>query len=101
MPLALARPFQNSPHRHCNDGEAWASPHPVSLREPDLSRQAGEANPKTIGILPVFGPGAPVSQPPARAASFSTVFQLRPVPLVPSFFSITAMVSFERPMPSG
>jgi len=23
--------------------EAWASPHPVSLREPDLSRQAGEA----------------------------------------------------------
>ncbi len=38
---------------------------------------------------------------PARAASFSTVFQLRPVPLVPSFFSITAMVSFERPMPSG
>ena len=38
---------------------------------------------------------------PARASSFSTVFQLRPVPRVPSFLSMRAFVRRERPMPSG
>jgi hypothetical protein len=38
---------------------------------------------------------------PARAPSFRTVFQLRPVPREPSFFSITVIVSFDSPMPSG
>ena len=33
--------------------------------------------------------------------SFNTVFQFRAVPRVPSFFSIKAVVSFERPTPSG
>jgi hypothetical protein len=37
---------------------------------------------------------------PAKSASFSTVFQLRPVARVASVFSISALVSFERPMPS-
>jgi len=35
------------------------------------------------------------------APSFNTVFQLRAVPRVPSLFSITAFVSFDRPTPSG
>jgi len=34
-------------------------------------------------------------------AIFSTVFQLRAVPEAPSLRSIMALVSFERPMPSG
>jgi hypothetical protein len=37
----------------------------------------------------------------ASAASLPTVFQLRPVPRVPSFFSISEPVSFERPIPPG
>ena len=37
----------------------------------------------------------------ARAASFMTVFQLRPVPRVSSFFSMIAVVRRERPIPSG
>lgn len=37
----------------------------------------------------------------ARASSFRTVFQLRPVPRVPSFRSRSALVRRERPMPSG
>src|SRR5262249_34145537 len=35
------------------------------------------------------------------AASLRIVFQLRAVPRVPSFFSISVFVNFERPMPSG
>lgn len=37
----------------------------------------------------------------SRAASFSTVFQLRPVPWQPSFFQPEAAFSLERPIPSG
>jgi hypothetical protein len=37
----------------------------------------------------------------AIARIFSVVFQLRPVPRVLSFFSITEIVSFDCPMPSG
>jgi hypothetical protein len=37
----------------------------------------------------------------ASVPSLSTVFQLRPVVAVPRCFSITALVSFERPTPSG
>ena len=37
----------------------------------------------------------------ASAASLHTVFQLRPVPRVPSLFSISDPVSFERPIPFG
>ncbi len=37
----------------------------------------------------------------ARTPSFSTVFQFLAVPRVPSFFSMSAVVSLERPMPSG
>jgi hypothetical protein len=33
--------------------------------------------------------------------SFRTVFQLRAVPRTPSFRSISAAVSFDRPTPSG
>src|SRR2546430_426442 len=40
-------------------------------------------------------------QPAARAASFRTVFQLRPVPRVSSCLSMTAFVKRERPIPSG
>ena len=36
-----------------------------------------------------------------RFVNFATVFQLRAVPRVPSFFSISEPVSFERPIPSG
>ena len=35
------------------------------------------------------------------AASFPTVFQFRPVPRVPSFFSIMGRARRERPTPSG
>jgi hypothetical protein len=42
-----------------------------------------------------------VDQPFAIAPSLSTVFQLRPVPAVPSFFSIMAFVRRERPIPSA
>src|SRR5207302_10194544 len=35
------------------------------------------------------------------SASFRTVFQLRPVPATPSFLSMSAIVSRERPTPSG
>lgn len=38
---------------------------------------------------------------PSTAAIFSAVFQLRPVPRVPSRFSMIVFVSFERPIPSG
>lgn len=37
----------------------------------------------------------------ARTPSFSTVFQFRPVPRLPSFFSMKALVTRERPIPSG
>ena len=40
-------------------------------------------------------------QAPAKAPSFRTVFQFRPVPREPSFFSITVIVSFDSPIPSG
>ena len=39
--------------------------------------------------------------PLASVCSFNTVFQFLAVPRVPSFFSMIAVVSFERPMPSG
>ena len=37
----------------------------------------------------------------ARAASFSTVFQFRPVPPVLSLSSMSLFVSFERPISAG
>ncbi len=37
----------------------------------------------------------------AEGKSFWTVFQLRAVPLEPSFRSIAVAVSFERPIPAG
>jgi hypothetical protein len=37
----------------------------------------------------------------AAAASFRTVFQLRAVPRVPSFFSTKALVRRDRPIPAG
>ena len=44
---------------------------------------------------------AMADQASVRAPSFLTVFQLRAVPRVPRIRSISAMVNFERPMPSG
>ena len=37
----------------------------------------------------------------ASAASFTTVFQFLPVARIPSTRSISALVSFDRPMPPG
>ena len=37
----------------------------------------------------------------ASAPSLSTVFQFRPVPCVPSFFSMREFVRRERPIPAG
>ena len=60
---------------------------------PDLRQQVHRA-----GAREVQGAAQGVS---ASAASLPTVFQLRPVPRVPSFFSINDPVSFERPIPFG
>ncbi len=38
---------------------------------------------------------------PAITPSLSTVFQFRAVPRMPSVFSITVLVNFDSPIPSG
>jgi hypothetical protein len=57
---------------------------------PDLSR--GTVAPPTI---------SPIRPHLTIAPSFRTVFQLRPVPGVPNFFSISLAVSLDCPTPAG
>jgi hypothetical protein len=53
--------------------------------------------------LGAWGEGVrPLKRPyPNLSPTFSTVFQFRAVPRVPSAFSITLIVSFDTPIPSG
>jgi len=44
---------------------------------------------------------SPTRRYPTIAASFRTVFQFRPVPGVPNFFSISLAVNLDCPTPAG
>ena len=66
--------------------------------DPAIERRAG----RLVMVVDLYDRIQPRrSYPRTSASSLSTVFQLRPVPRVPSLASMSVFVSRERPMPSG
>src|SRR6266851_5956266 len=80
------------PHSHPPQAKTHATMTAAERVSPTIPRSAGSHR-----------PADPTRQPfhAQRADSLRMVFQLRPVPDVPSFFSIRVFVNFERPIPAG